>query len=608
MACKTAEPDAVKSDKKDISNLAVEGLPGANIVFDQSISTYSVTVPAGTNVSALNVTFSLPQGATSRPESGSIQDFRNPVNYTVTAEDKSSRTYIVRVVVQAAPKATEKQITAFSFEAFNPVVQATIDQTTKKITATLPANANLSALTPTITVSAKATVSPTSGVTQNFVNPVNYTVTAEDGSTQVYEVKVDKATPQTNMVHDGNKKVIPVGGNSWVISPTGGVEFVSNEGLENWQNAQTTLTTYVRVAQAGSLKVSVGLRVPNGESRFAVTIAGKTVQFTAKGTEQIEYMVDEWTIANAGYVRIDLQGLSKSGTLFGLITNVAVSGTSVAGQVSYVPNNNDNYFHWGRRGPSVHLWYTIPTQEDVEWFYNEVTVPANSDVIGSYYMANGFDGGYFGMQVNSTTERRILFSIWSPFQTDDPTKIPEDQKVKLLKKGSEVVSGEFGNEGSGGQSFLRYNWKAGNTYKFLVRARPAMNNYTDFSAYFFAPEEGTWRLIASFSRPKTNTYLKGLYSFLENFNPNTGNLERSAYYGNQWAFTKGGNRFEVSRVTFSADETASRGYRMDYSGGVLNGRFFLRNCGFFNDFTQISTSFSRGATGTPPIIDFASLP
>ena len=71
--------------------------------------------------------------------------------------------------------------------------------------------------------------------------------------------------------------------------------------------------------------------------------------------------------------------------------------------------------------------------------------------------------GYFGIQVNSATERRILFSVWSPFSTDNPKEIPDDKKIKLLRKGKDVHTGEFGNEGSGGQSYLRYQWKTGTT-------------------------------------------------------------------------------------------------------------------------------------------------
>jgi hypothetical protein len=94
----------------------------------------------------------------------------------------------------------------------------------------------------------------------------------------------------------------------------------------------------------------------------------------------------------------------------------------------------------------------LPTNEDISYFYNEVTIPKGEDKIGSYFMANGFGEGYFGMQVNSENERRILFSVWSPFKTDNPKEIPDDHKITLNKVGQQVKTGEFGNEGSGGQS------------------------------------------------------------------------------------------------------------------------------------------------------------
>ena len=81
--------------------------------------------------------------------------------------------------------------------------------------------------------------------------------------------------------------------------------------------------------------------------------------------------------------------------------------------------------------------YSVPSEAGaIEWFYNEVTVPVHNDIEGSYFMATGFDGGYFGIQVNSSTERRVLFSIWSAYKTDDPSAIPADYKVTCLKAGS----------------------------------------------------------------------------------------------------------------------------------------------------------------------------
>jgi hypothetical protein len=229
-------------------------------------------------------------------------------------------------------------------------------------------------------------------------------------------------------------------------------------------------------------------------------------------------------------------------------------------------------------------------------------------VIGSYYMATGFSEGYFGIQVNSATERRILFSVWSPFVTDNPSSIPESKKIKLLKKGEGVVTGQFGGEGSGGQSYFKFNWKANTTYKFLLKGVPQNDNSTIYTAYFFAPEVNEWKLMASFSRPETNTYLEGFHSFLENFEPEQGFIPREVLFDNQWVCDEKGNWIEINSAKFTTDETGNRGYRMDYSGGLVRQSFFLKNCGFFSNYTKSQTIFTRPLKQKKPNINFTKLP
>ena len=351
-----------------------------------------------------------------------------------------------------------------------------------------------------------------------------------------------------------------------------------------------------------------GLKGGTSESEVQFTVLGKPFQVKITPTTTQEYTIGEWEISQAGYVAIDAQGMRRSGNNFGDLQQFTLSGSALGSGTIFVKNNTDNYFYWGRRGPSVHLRYTLPANQNIEWFYSELTVPEKEDVIGSYYMANGFGEGYFGMQVNSPTERRVLFSVWSPFSTDNPNAIPDDQKIVMLKKGADVYTGEFGNEGSGGQSYLKYPWKAGNTYRFLLQGKPTTDNYTSYTAYFFAPEENQWRLIASFKRPKTNTYLKSLYSFLENFTPDTGNQSRMALYGNQWVWTSQNQWVELTEAKFTGDATARKNYRKDYAGGLSKGAFFLKNCGFFNDFVPLDGTFQRNAAKSPPAINFSSLP
>jgi eukaryotic-like serine/threonine-protein kinase len=90
------------------------------------------------------------------------------------------------------PKSSAKAITKLTFPQFNPVVQATIDETTKRITAVVPPTADVTKLIPSISVSLKAKVLPDSGKVQDFTNDVTYSVTAEDGTKADYKVMVSR--------------------------------------------------------------------------------------------------------------------------------------------------------------------------------------------------------------------------------------------------------------------------------------------------------------------------------------------------------------------------------------------------------------------------------
>jgi len=151
----------------------------------------------------------------------------------------------------------------------------------------------------------------------------------------------------------------------------------------------------------------------------------------------------------------------------------------------------------------------------------------------------------------------------------------------------------------------------GNTYRFLLRGKPAADNHTEFTAWFFAPEEGHWRLIASWSRPRTQTWLTGLHSFLENFDPGQGDKTRQVLFTHEWVADGAGNWSPVNRARFTGDNTARKGYRLDYAGGILGDAFFLKNAGFFNDRVPLDTWFERpapAAAGQKPEVDLSHLP
>ncbi len=400
--------------------------------------------------------------------------------------------------------------------------------------------------------------------------------------------------------------VVPLGGNAFASQSKNAS--ITKNGIENWTDPETSFKIYVRFAKKGTLSITLNqLSQVNGNTELSLSINNQ-VKKVLLNQKDVSSPVGEWTIKDTGYVAIQLKGIKKSGTTFPVIGSLLLSGTAVDAKTAYVKDNEGNYFYWGRRGPSVHLTYQLPEKTDIEWFYNEVVVPKGEDIQGSYFMANGFAEGYFGMQVNSPTERRILFSVWSPFQTDNPKEIPESLKIKLLRKGKDVFTGEFGKEGSGGQSYLKYDWKAGQTYSFLTQVMPSGDNNTTYTSYFFAPEEGKWKLIASFKRPQTQTYLKRPHSFLENFLPEFGNQTRKVLFKNQWVCDSKGVWTELNQARFTTDNTGNKAYRMDYGGGLSGSSFYLRNCGFFDDLTIPKTTFKRKLIDAKPLINFNYLP
>lgn len=396
---------------------------------------------------------------------------------------------------------------------------------------------------------------------------------------------------------------IPAGANSWdVNSESDSSSMFNDSAINNWTDLKTVVRTYFKTETPGKLHLGLEASVAEGISKLIVTLGDQTKTIELSNTADKIIPVGVFDITE-GYNFIEIEGVEKSGPIVANIRNVLIGGPATDGKVHYIKDD----FYFGRRGPSVHLSYEMPKDKEVTWFYNEINVPEGEDIIGSYYMANGFKDGYFGIQVNSESERRILFSVWSPFETQDPKEIPDDHKIILLGKGEGVTTGEFGNEGSGGQSYKVYNWKANTTYKFLLKGVPAENNATDYTAYFYAPEEGKWNLIASFRRPQGSRYLKKLYSFLENFVPEKGNISRQANYNNQWVHTQDNHWLELTNAKFTADATARKESRLDYAGGVNGNQFFMKNCGFFDETTPIDTEFKRTANGTAPSIDFSKL-
>jgi hypothetical protein len=194
------------NDEKDITafSFTAANNPGVlttDVNTTKNGTSISAIVPFGTNVTALVATFTttgsaVAVGPTAQASNVTANDFTNPVTYTVTAADGSTKDYIVTVTVA---ENTAKAITAYSFEATNNTGVLTVDVdadiNNNAITATVPFGTNVTALKATfVTTGDTIEVDGTeqvSGMTPNdFTNPVIYKVTAADGTTEDWTVTV----------------------------------------------------------------------------------------------------------------------------------------------------------------------------------------------------------------------------------------------------------------------------------------------------------------------------------------------------------------------------------------------------------------------------------
>jgi len=230
----------------------------------------------------------------------------------------------------------------------------------------------------------------------------------------------------------------------------------------------------------------------------------------------------------------------------------------------------------GKACRSVHLGFPAP---EGSAFYNEMTIEKSAE--GTYFMAAGFSKGYFGLQELGNGKKVVIFSVWDPGKQNDKNTVDQDNRVKLLYQDKEVRIGRFGGEGTGGQSFLDYDWKIGTTYRFMVSAKVEDEKRTAFSAYFFIPEQKAWKHLVTFSTITAGKPLSGYYSFVEDFKRNkiSATQTRQASYGPAWIKSaKDGQWTLASKAKFTGDSNPV----MNINAGINPKdptRFFLTTGG-----------------------------
>jgi len=160
-----------------------------SLTLKESIFSYIFNQKYGLNKASVSTTTEETPSAEIQPITGQTEN-----KPTTTTPGTQPSTTPASETVTTTVKSSEKLIMSFKF-SLNPEVIGVLDQTKHTIALTVPYGTNIKNLTPVVSVSPKATVSPASGVSQTFTSPVSYRVTAEDGTVQNYVVTVTVAAP-----------------------------------------------------------------------------------------------------------------------------------------------------------------------------------------------------------------------------------------------------------------------------------------------------------------------------------------------------------------------------------------------------------------------------
>lgn len=162
-----------------ITELTLDNYDGT---IDKTTRTITVRVPATYDISHMSVTkLNLSDGAKSNVNVKDLLNMSVPQAVHVTNGDVS-----LDWTIKA--QRDEAKITSFKI---NDTYVGTINEDNKTIMVYVPVSLDIKSLTPSITYSENATISPASGIVTDFTNPVTYTV-SNNTANSTYTVTVQQ--------------------------------------------------------------------------------------------------------------------------------------------------------------------------------------------------------------------------------------------------------------------------------------------------------------------------------------------------------------------------------------------------------------------------------
>jgi ribosomal protein L13E/preprotein translocase subunit SecB len=389
--------------------------PAAAGIINEDAKTISVTVPYGTSRNGL-VPAITHTGASISPVSGVAQNFNSPVQYTVSAGNGTTAVYTVTVTVAGSTDngSNAKAITGFSFA--NPAVAGSINEEAKTISVTVPYGTDRYGLVPSI-IHTGTTISPASGAAQNFSSPVQYTVSAENGTTAVYIVTVTVAGSTDN---GSNAKAITgfsfanlavagiINEGAKIISVTVPYGTDRNGLVPSINHTGTSISPASGAGQDFSSPVYYTVSAGNGTTAVytvTVTVAGGSSSSSAKAITGFSFAdLGVWGSIDE-YVKTISVTVPYGTNVYNLVPAITHTGASIS------PAS------WEPRDFSIPVYYTVMAENGTTAVYTVNVTLAGGPSPSSAKAITGFSFADLGVG-GSIDEYAKTISVTVPYGTN----------------------------------------------------------------------------------------------------------------------------------------------------------------------------------------------
>lgn len=215
------------------------------------------------------------------------------------------------------------------FKITNPAATGVIDTTNKTIMISVPTGTNLTNLVVDISLAAGHSITPGSGGTQNFTNPVVYTVKRPNNTTTTWTVTVSFS--EINVTEDISQST------TWYANKT----YIINEEINIGSNAVLTIEpgTVIKFGPSGSLAVGYytnATLLANGTAAKPIIFTSTAAAPTAGAWEGIFFYDKTLSNTSLAYCNIMYAG---SNQYYGAVNldgcDIAINNCTISNSGSY---------------------------------------------------------------------------------------------------------------------------------------------------------------------------------------------------------------------------------------------------------------------------------